>query len=92
VSALTNNGVQEAFRTLITDIHSCNILHKELLDLERKLDDSPGGASSSGNDDRKSIVLNGKRGASRGKQSGGGGMLSMIPFLGCASARDDKMS
>ena len=36
VSALTNHGVQEAFRALINDIHSCNILHKELHDEEIK--------------------------------------------------------
>ena len=36
VSALTNQGVQEAFRALITEIHSCNILYKELLDEDRK--------------------------------------------------------
>lgn len=77
---------------MITDIHSCNILHKELLDLERKLDDSPSGASGNKEELRNSIVLNGRKGAGvlrRGNNSGGG-MLSMLPFLGCAAARDDQ--
>lgn len=30
VSAFTNHGVQEAFRALINDIHSCSILHNKL--------------------------------------------------------------
>ena len=36
VSSLTNHGVQEAFRALIQDIHSCNILNKEILDEEKR--------------------------------------------------------
>ena len=35
VSALTNQGIHEAFKVLITDIHSCNILHKEFYDQEK---------------------------------------------------------
>ena len=35
VSALTNQGIYEAFKVLIGDIHSCNILHKEFYDLEK---------------------------------------------------------
>jgi Ras family len=38
VSAMTNHGVQEAIRALINEIHSCNILHKELFDEEKKRD------------------------------------------------------
>lgn len=36
VSALTNHGVQEVLRSFINDIHSCNILYKEIYDEERK--------------------------------------------------------
>jgi len=43
VSALTNHGVQESFRTLIIDIHTCNILNKELLDLDKKGEDNSSG-------------------------------------------------
>jgi hypothetical protein len=32
VSALTNQGIQEAFKILIGDIQGCNILHKEFYD------------------------------------------------------------
>lgn len=35
VSALTNQGIYEAFKILISDIHSCNILHKEFYDQEK---------------------------------------------------------
>ena len=35
VSALTNVGVYDAFRTLITDIHTDNTLNKEYYDLEK---------------------------------------------------------
>jgi len=32
VSAMTNQGIFEAFKVLITDVHSDNILHKEFFD------------------------------------------------------------
>lgn len=35
VSAMTNQGVQEAFKILIGEINSCNILHKEFHDMEK---------------------------------------------------------
>lgn len=35
VSALTNQGVYEAFKVLVSDIHNCNILHKEYFDREK---------------------------------------------------------
>jgi len=35
VSALTNQGIYEAFKVLISDIHGCNILHKEFYNLEK---------------------------------------------------------
>jgi len=35
-SALTNQGVMESIKILLADIHSCNILHKEFFDLEKR--------------------------------------------------------
>ena len=36
VSALTNHGVYDAFKLLVSDIHNCNILAKEFYDKEKK--------------------------------------------------------
>ncbi len=35
VSALTNSGINEAFKVLISDMHSCSILYKEFYDQEK---------------------------------------------------------
>ena len=62
VSALTNQGVQESFRTLITDIHSCNILNKEMIDLDKKMNEEDGKSGGPQvNDARASIVMGGRR-------------------------------
>jgi len=36
VSAMTNSGVSEAFRAIINDLHSDNILQKEFFDLDKR--------------------------------------------------------
>ena len=35
VSALTNSGISEAFKVLISDMHSCSILYREFYDFEK---------------------------------------------------------
>lgn len=75
VSAMTNSGVQEAFRSLINDIHGDNILHKELIDDDRKREE--GGETTA-----SPALINSKAPARDG------GFLSMFPFL-CYSGRED---
>ena len=75
---MTNHGVQEALRALINDIHSDNILHKELHDEERnnRGNDEPGA-------ERNSILNKTPRQVDRRNT----GILSMIPFFNCYSVR-----
>ena len=61
VSSMTNSGVSEAFRAIINDLHSDNILQKEFFDLDKKKKYSESGndQSSLGNtfdQPRKTII------------------------------------
>eukprot|EP00347_Sterkiella_histriomuscorum_P005784 403355282 len=78
VSALTNQGIQEAFKILIGDINSCNILHKEFYDLEKM--------KNREQDELKEME---EYGGKNMRSKSQGGLFGMLPFGGCYGTRDD---
>jgi len=69
VSALTNQGIYEAFKMLVTEMNSCNILNKAFYDLEKEMNKNKEDQKEEEDEDGQVIK---KR-----------GFFSRMPFFGC---------
>lgn len=84
VSAMTNNGVYEAFKMVVSDIHNCNILHKEYFDREKQRNKDIDNENYNRDDvgynlfDRKL-----QDNMSNRPERKNTGLIGMLPFFGC---------
>lgn len=79
VSALTNQGIYEAFKILVQDIHSCNILHKELYDLEKQKNKDNEDMNNMEVKNLAFILIQ----ENEGRPEKRGGILNFLPFFNC---------